>query len=200
MKDFRNIFLTLCVVCMVVLCGTVIPGYAQEAPQTNVQFPETGPGSDAPVQELSPQVQKETPKAETVTKEPQVVKKAEPADAVKKEEKKPAVITSDDVLQNDAAKGLKADSKTLLSITDGAFRYSRIPGITIKENNEQIIAKIEEETQHIDTGEKGLFGLSKQASDRMAKIILVVIIVFVFILYRMRTRNTSGSVLRRFPK
>jgi len=200
MKDFRNIFLALCVMCMVALCGTVIDVYSQETPQTNVQSPETVPGNEAPIQELSPRVQEETPKTETVTNEPKVIKKAEPADAVNKEEKKPAVITSDDVLQKDAAKGLKADSKALLSITDGAFRYSRIPGITIKENNEQIIAKIEEETQNIDTGEKGLFGLSKQASDRMAKIILVVIIVFVFILYRMRTRNTSGSVLRRFPK
>ncbi|HOM10741.1 MAG TPA: hypothetical protein PLO73_08930, partial [Spirochaetota bacterium] len=72
--------------------------------------------------------------------------------------------------------------------------------ITIKENNEQILAHIEQEKQNIDTEEKGLFGLSKQASDRVAKIILVVIIIFVFILYRMRTRSTSGSVLRRFPK
>jgi len=48
--------------------------------------------------------------------------------------------------------------------------------------------------------EKGIFGLSKKASDRIAKIILVVIVIFVFILYRMRTKNTRGSVLRRFPK
>lgn len=184
---------------MMVLCGG-IHSYAQEAPQTNVQSPETVQGSEAPVQELSPQVQKETPKTE-ITNESTIIKKTEPLDGVKKEEKKPAATASDDKSQKaDTAKGLKADSKTLLSITDGAFRYSRIPGITIKENNEQIIAKIEKETQTIDTEEKWLFGLSKQASDRVAKIILIVIIVFVFILYRMRTRNTSGSVLRRFPK
>ncbi|MGQ9842356.1 MAG: hypothetical protein ACUVRK_02220 [Spirochaetota bacterium] len=200
MKDLCNIYVTLCLVCMVALCGD-IHSYAQVAPQTNVQSPETVQGSEAPVQELSPQVQKETLKTETVTNESTPIKKTEPAEGVKKEEKKPAAAASDDKSQKaDAAKGLKADSKTLLSITDGAFRYSRIPGITIKENNEQIIVKIEKETQNIDTGEKGLFGLSKQASDRMAKIILLVIIVFVFILYRMRARNTSGSVLRRFPK
>ncbi len=193
MKDCCNIFLTLCVVCMVVLCGTVLHVYAQETPGTIVQSPETVPGTQAPVQELSPQIQKETaPKNETTIKDTQ---------AIKKEEKKQTAQVTDEALQKaDSAKGLKTDSKSLLSITDGAFRYSRIPGITIKENNEQIIAQIEEQKQSIDTEEKGLFGLSKQATDRMAKIILVVIIIFVFILYRMRTRSTSGSVLRRFPK
>ncbi|GAB4220516.1 MAG: hypothetical protein Kow00102_08040 [Spirochaetota bacterium] len=199
MKECRNIFVILCVACMVILCGTVLPMYAQETPSTTVQQPETTPGNETPEQELSPQIQQETPKTEAVN-EPQVVKKAESVDAVKKEEKKPAVTATEATQKTDAPKGLKVDSKSLLSITDGAFRYSRIPGITIKENNEQIIAHIEEEKQNINNNEKGLFGLSKQASDRMAKIILVVIIVFVFILYRMRTRSTSGSVLRRFPK
>lgn len=198
MKQCRNIFVVLCVLCMVWLCATVIPIYAQETPSTTVQSPENTPGNETPVQELSPQIQKEIPKTEG--NEPQVVKKAESADATKKEEKKPAVTATEATQKTDAPKGLKVDSKSLLSITDGAFRYSRIPGITIKENNEQILAHIEQEKQNIDTEEKGLFGLSKQASDRMAKIILVVIIIFVFILYRMRTRSTSGSVLRRFPK
>lgn len=200
MKNFGYIFLTLCVVCMVALCGTVIQGYAQEAPQTNVQLPENVPGSDAPVQELSPQDKKETPKPDTVTGEPKVIKKAESSDAVKNEEKRQVTASDATTQKADAAKVSKVDSKSLLSITEGAFRYSRIPGITIKENNEQIIAKIVEEKTSVDTEEKGLFGLSKKASDRMAKIILVVIIIFVFILYRMRTRSTSGSVLRRFPK
>jgi hypothetical protein len=182
---------------MVWLCATVIPIYAQETPSTTVQSPENTPGNETPVQELSPQIQKETSKNEA--NEPQFVKK-ESADATKKEEKNPAATAPETTQKTDAPKGLKVDSKSLLSITDGAFRYSRIPGITIEENNEQIIAHIEQEKQNIDTDEKGLFGLSKQASDRMAKIILVVIIFFVFILYRMRTRNTSGSVLRRFPK
>lgn len=209
MKQCRNIFLVLCVACMVVLCSTVMHVYAQETPSTTVQLPENTPGNETPVQELSPQIQKETPKTEG--NEPQVVKKAESADVTKKEEKKPAVAATEATQKTDAPKtevtqkvdtpkGLKVDSKSLLSITDGAFRYSRIPGITIKENNEQIIAHIEQEKQNMDTEEKGLFGLSKQASDRIAKIILVVIIVFVFILYRMRTRSTAGSVLRRFPK
>lgn len=201
MKKCCSIFLSLCVVCIVVLCGTVLHVYAQETPGTNVQSPETTPGT-APVQELSPQVQKETtPKNETAAKETQTVKKSEPVVETKKEEKNLAATTTGEITQKaDIAKGFKADSKSLLSITDGAFRYSRIPGITIKENNEQIIAQIEEQKQSIDTEEKGLFGLSKKASDRMAKIILVVIIIFVFILYRMRTRSTTGSVLRRFPK
>ncbi|MDH7553734.1 MAG: hypothetical protein QHH74_08770 [Spirochaetota bacterium] len=197
MKQCRNIFVVLCVLCMVWLCATVIPIYAQETPSTTVQSPENTPGNETPVQELSPQIQKETSKNEA--NEPQFVKK-ESADATKKEEKNPAATAPETTQKTDAPKGLKVDSKSLLSITDGAFRYSRIPGITIEENNEQIIAHIEQEKQNIDTDEKGLFGLSKQASDRMAKIILVVIIFFVFILYRMRTRNTSGSVLRRFPK
>ncbi|MGB4269183.1 MAG: hypothetical protein WBK20_08385 [Spirochaetota bacterium] len=199
MKECRNIFVVMCVACMVVLCGTAISIYAQETPSTTVQSPENIPTNETPAQELSPQIQKETPKTEAVN-EPQVVKKAESADAQKKEEKKPVITVTEAKQKTDSEKGFKVDSKSLLSITDGAFRYSRIPGITIKENNEQIIAKIEEEKQNIDANEKGLFGLSKQASDRMAKIILVVIIVFVFILYRMRTRSTSGSVLRRFPK
>lgn len=210
MKQCRNIFVVLCVVCMVWLCATVIPIYAQETPSTTVQSPENTPGNETPVQELSPQIQKETPKTEAVN-ELQTVKQAESVDTMKKEEKKSTVTTTAVTQKADASKtevtqkvdtpkGLKVDSKSLLSITDGAFRYSRIPGITIKENNEQILAHIEQEKQNIDTEEKGLFGLSKQASDRMAKIILVVIIIFVFILYRMRTRSTSGSVLRRFPK
>ncbi|MEJ5361711.1 MAG: hypothetical protein WHV26_06570 [Spirochaetota bacterium] len=199
MKECRNSFVVLCILCIVVLCGTAIPIYAQETPSTSVQSPENIPSNDTPAQELSPQIQNEIPQTEAVN-EPQVVKKAESADAVKKEEKKPAVIATEATQKNDSQKGFKVDNKSLLSITDGVFRYSRIPNITIKENNEQIIAQIEEEKQNIDANEKGLFGLSKQASDRMAKIILVVIIVFVFILYRMRTRSTSGSVLRRFPK
>ncbi len=201
MKGFSNSLFTVCVVCMVVLCGTVINCYAQETP-ADVQLPETVPGTDVPSQELS-SIQKET-QTQAVKSETQVVKKTEPVADIKKEEKKPTVTASNDATQTtDAAKVFKVDSKSLLSITDGAFRYSRIPGITIKENNEEIIAKLEEDTQNTqnsDTDKKGLFGLSKQASDRMAKIILVVIIVFVFILYRMRTRSTSGSVLRRFPK
>jgi len=210
MKQCRNIFLVLCVACMVVLCSTVMHVYAQETPSTTVQSPENTPGNETPVQELSPQIQKETPKTETVD-ESQTVKQTKSVDTMKTEEKKSTVTTTEvtqkadapktEVTQKvDAPKGLKVDSKSLLSITDGAFRYSRIPGITIKENNEQILAHIEQEKQNIDTEEKGLFGLSKQASDRVAKIILVVIIIFVFILYRMRTRSTSGSVLRRFPK
>lgn len=202
MKEYCNVFLTLCIVCIVVLSGAVLPVYAQETPGTSVQSQETVPGTKAPVQELSTQVQKETTsKTETATKETQTVKKSEPVVETNKEEKKPAATATGEITQKaDTAKGVKADSKSLLSITDGAFRYSRIPGITIKENNEQIIAQIEEQKQSIDTEEKGLFGLSKKASDRMAKIILVVIIIFVFILYRMRTRSTTGSVLRRFPK
>ncbi|MCX8124282.1 MAG: hypothetical protein N3F66_08975 [Spirochaetes bacterium] len=196
MKYHYKFFLSLCIICGIVLSSAVMHIWAQEQPGANSKLPEAVPGTEVPKQELSPQLQKEIiPGTETAPKDTQVAKKAEGVD-IKKEEKKPVEEAAQ---KHDAVKGVKVDSKSLLSITEGPFRYSRIPGITIKENSEQIIAHIEEK-QNIDTEEKGLFGLSKKASDRMAKIILVVIIVFVFILYRMRTRSSAGSVLRRFPK
>ncbi len=155
-------------------------------------------------QELSPQQNVVEDTATTAEKAPaqevdtteKKVSKEEP----KKEAKKPQTQTGEVIDQkmkgNDT---VTIDNNSLLSITDGTFRYSRIPGITVKENNEPVFAVVKDNVP--ETGEeKGIFGLSKKASDRIAKIILVVIVIFVFILYRMRTKNTRGSVLRRFPK
>jgi len=155
-------------------------------------------------QELSPQqnvvedttTAEQAPAHEVDTTEKKVVIKEEPKKEAAKPQTKAREVIDQKIQGNDT---VTVGTNSLLSITDGTFRYSRIPGITIKENNEPILTVVKEEVPET-VEEKGIFGLSKKASDRIAKIILVVIVIFVFILYRMRTKNTRGSVLRRFPK
>ncbi len=198
----RSTFVCVCIV-LVMVCNLGNLN-AQETQDTHMQA--EGPASNAisPVPELSPKQNTDSQQQSDNKINEVKVEKAEAivekkAEIIKDDTK--AVAESKEPLPKEgAAAGLKIDTKSLLSITDGNFRISRIPGITIKENQEQIIATVTEDKQETTDTEQGLFGLSKKASDRLAKVILVIILIFVFILYRMRTRDKRGSVLRRFPK
>jgi hypothetical protein len=107
---------------------------------------------------------------------------------------------------NPAPDGVRDDD--LLDITEGAFKYKRIPGIKIADvarNSSKPLTgdKIEKPANDVskNTGEKkGLFGLTIKNTDFLAKLILFGIIIVVFILYRYRTRGRRSSVLKRFPK
>lgn len=94
----------------------------------------------------------------------------------------------------------------LLDITEGAFKYRRIPRIKIAEavvqqpGDQPKAAEARKEAEKETTGTKGLFGLSQGATDVLAKVFLFGIIIVVFILYKYRTRGRRSSVLKRFPK
>jgi len=97
----------------------------------------------------------------------------------------------------------------LLMIKDGDYKYKRIPEIKLdkKEVEEEEIVKISDsEKAVIKTEEKepegtGLFGLSKNTTDIIAKGSIVLLILLIFILYRFRSRKSdSSSVLRSLPK
>jgi len=198
----------MCGVCL--LFSTLMlygPAIAQDQNPQTVKQPvaeDTVVQNKTNQQELSPQqnvvedttTAEQAPAHEVDTTEKKVVIKEEPKKEAAKPQTKAREVIDQKMQGNDT---VTIDTNSLLSITDGTFRYSRIPGITIKENNEPILTVVKEEVPET-VEEKGIFGLSKKASDRIAKIILVVIVIFVFILYRMRTKNTRGSVLRRFPK
>ncbi len=94
----------------------------------------------------------------------------------------------------------------LLDITEGAFKYRRIPRIKITEavvqqpGEQPKAAEAKKEAEKETTGTKGLFGLSQGATDVLAKVFLFGIIIVVFILYKYRSRGRRSSVLKRFPK
>lgn len=204
----KLLFKFICGVCL--LFSTLMLYRLAIAQDQNPQTVEQPAAEDTVVQnktnqqELSPQqnvvedttTAEQAPAHEVDTTEKKVVIKEEPKKEAAKPQTKAREVIDQKIQGNDT---VTVGTNSLLSITDGTFRYSRIPGITIKENNEPITTIVKEEVPET-AEEKGIFGLSKKASDRIAKIILVVIVIFVFILYRMRTKNTRGSVLRRFPK
>lgn len=96
----------------------------------------------------------------------------------------------------------------LLEITEGAFKYRRIPGINLKKMGDDVLVPA---PAPADRGPgkkspagkpsgKGLFGMTRGATDVLAKAVLIGIIAVIFVLYRYRTRGSRSSVLRRFPK
>jgi len=162
----------------------------------------TGPEDGAVVEDrgelAAPVVTKEEPaaKKEPVQAPPPVQKPREAADEASR--KKP--VTQDEPREAYAGDGL-------LDITDGAFKYRRIPGIRISESPIETVPPSEAsgdaravEEKSVEDGEKGLFGLSRSATDTLARIVLFGIIILIFVLYRIRARSRRSSVLKRFPK
>lgn len=156
----------------------------------------TGPEDGAVVEDrgelAAPIVTKEEPAAK---KEP-VQKPREAADEASR--KKP--VTQDEPREAYAGDGL-------LDITDGAFKYRRIPGIRITESPIETVPPSEAsgdarpvEEKSAEDGGTGLFGLSRSATDTLARIVLFGIIILIFVLYRIRARSRRSSVLKRFPK
>ena len=139
------------------------------------------------------------------TKVKKVVKKI-----IKKKNKKDGLNKIRDNIKRAVTESDEKDIN-LLYIKDGSYKYKRIPGFKevnkTKENPENEIVKIpenkkESENVNIDINknfEKGLFGLSKETTDLIARGALVFLILIIFILYRMRSKKTSHNVLRRYP-
>ncbi len=101
-----------------------------------------------------------------------------------------------------------AGADGLLDISEGAFKYRRIPGIKISEVAPEIPAEnLKAKDQTVENkaiqerGEsKGLFGFSQKTTDLLAKLVLFGVVLLVFILYRYRTHGRRSGVLKRFPK
>lgn len=96
----------------------------------------------------------------------------------------------------------------LLDITEGAFKYRRIPGINLKKMGGDVVVPVPVPDDRGPVGKspgrkpsgKGLFGMTRGTTDVMAKAVLIGIIALIFVLYRYRTRGSRSGVLRRFPK
>ena len=106
--------------------------------------------------------------------------------------------------------GMGADNGALLSIEDGNFRYSRIPGIKLKQPSSETggeIVHVPSETENISSDQNsskekgnGLLGMSKSTTDIVVKVALLLLIFLVFILYRIRSGRSNRRVLRSFRK
>ena len=117
------------------------------------------------------------------------------------EEKK--VINKQDNIQRKPV--IKNDG--LIEIKDGDFKYSRIPGISVKkeipEEKDEDIAEIDispvvQESLTKDKN-KSITEPEKNTSDTVVKILLVCLIVGIIVLFRFRSKKRNNKVLRRFP-
>ncbi|MFH0974928.1 MAG: hypothetical protein V1874_04000 [Spirochaetota bacterium] len=97
------------------------------------------------------------------------------------------------------------NSNNLLEISEGDFKYRRIPGITLvneKRVDEKITdsGNVKAENPVAEENAKGLFGLKKSTSDLLVKIFLVCLILGIIILFKIRSKTQGDKkVLRRFP-
>ncbi|MFC1670783.1 hypothetical protein ACFL20_10365 [Spirochaetota bacterium] len=147
-------------------------------------------------------------KTETVEKS--TLKKVE-TKVVKKVEKKEPVKNAKTVKTENSRKresGVNVDG-SLLKISEGYFKYERIPEIKIKKRRVEIDNTVNDAVkipENIDLKDKkkeekkGLFGISKGKTDVIAKVALVLFIFLIFILYRIRAKSSSRNVLRSFQK
>lgn len=102
--------------------------------------------------------------------------------------------------------------KRLREVDDEDYKYTRIPGFKkdkffnhsessdVKLNNNVVEEEKPVPQSDEDDSEKGLFGLSKQTSDLLTKGSLILFILVILVLYRLRSKGNSRTVLRRFPK
>jgi len=177
--------------------GTEIP--AEKA----VKSDEPGIKRDAPARELKAEDRDATDREATAARR---AVKAAPA-RIENPAQRAAKDSPTEKNAKQAAEPRLAD-EGLLEIGEGAFKYRRIPHIKIAETAVQPPdtrpgegeEKKKAERDKEASGEKGLFGLSKGATDVLAKVFLFGIIIVVFLLYRYRTRGRRSSVLKRFPK
>lgn len=172
----------------------LLDGGAGQTEEGIEKAPETG---DEPVlSEEKPPEEKKVVKEEKKETPPKPPVKKPPVkperEAVKKESEK--------TVQDDAGDGL-------IEIEEGNFKYQRIPEIELPErvpvyadrSSERVQekrAEIEEKSEK----KKGLFGMDRDTTDIVAKVVLILIIVIIFLLYRSRSRDRRSKVLRRFPR
>lgn len=103
-----------------------------------------------------------------------------------------------------------------LEISEGDFKYSRIPGISLKKDKAE--QKYEEkntediqDTEEADAlkslqgetdktaQEKTVLGMKKGTADILIKVLLILLIVGLIILFKFRSKSRNHKVLRRFP-
>ncbi len=133
--------------------------------------------------------------------------------SVESGEKNPGKVTESTVSAEKKSEpaGSGAGMNRFLEIRDGDFKYSRIPGITIKK-----VKPAEKYTEDIQlpgdkaggenagisgpgAKDKTVLGMSKDTADIVIKIFLILLIVGLIILFRFRSKSRNNRVLRRFP-
>lgn len=114
-------------------------------------------------------------------------------------------------------KNIKISGKDygLLEITEGNFKYKRIPDIELpeiekEELEEEVVITTDEEiinsdlettinTSQNEEDKKGIFGISKKVIDTIIILILIIVIVGIIILLKIKSKDRGDGVLRRFP-
>lgn len=89
----------------------------------------------------------------------------------------------------------------LLPYNDENYKYFRIPELQMKDDKREQDSKlvtVSDESQEKKTGkdEKGLFGMSKSASDIFAKFSLLFLVIIVFLMYKSRSRKSVKKTSR----
>ena len=137
---------------------------------------------------------------------------AKSGSSVKPEKKK----TANPVIQEEQAPAIEDNTSGenhLLSISEGNFKYKRIPDIKLPEKTPSMT---EQNTQNIDnasaaenntdaSSDGGFFGFSKDTADIVAKGGILLLLLGIFILYRFRSkgsgrRGTSTRVMKSYRK
>jgi outer membrane biosynthesis protein TonB len=183
---------------------------AQEKPQATDDSISSSGNKALPAAENKPDPEQQPkekevikPKVEPVKKE--VVKKPEPVKEVKKN--KPDEPKKNEKIQNNNDD--KITEQGLLHINDDFIKLSRIPGIKIKKpsaSDKDNIIKVSDSSLTSSSSSdsmqpKGLFGLSKRATDVLAVSSIIFLIAVIFILYRSRTRSPRRKkTLRNYSK
>jgi hypothetical protein len=170
-----------------------------------VFFPGTGAAQEA-AQEVQESPGPATIEAEPAKEAPQKVA-AEPGKTRKapvREERKTAART-------DAPEPARGNADTgraggVLDIQDGDFLYRRIPEKKFPETSQSGLEGFDTDASIRPAGEelpdmsqrKGLFGMSAESTNYVAKGMLLFIIVVIFVLYRLRSRTRRSTVHKSF--
>lgn len=205
---------------VLLLCGSVVTGQVNNdnAPASETNSIITGkPGpADSEAKDGTDKSAVNAAAAEVNPDEKNIIKKTGPrienkdTKQVKKEDAAPGAA----VKKEDQPVGLK-ESEGLLSITEGSYKYKRIPGIKIQDdtddsgiekkysNSQVVVISSGEDIPGDGTGEdnkKGIFGVSKKTGDTVILVTLLIIIVGVIIILKFKSKGKDDHVLRRFPR
>ncbi len=132
------------------------------------------------------------------------------------EKKVPAVVNDDKPVMTrqpvtkDVQESKPAVHETgpvLLTVDPEEYRYDRIPGFASgkqsdgeKEEKSSSVGISTEKAGDEKSDKDGLFGYSKKTTDAVMKFSIVFLVFIVFVLYRVRSRKSSGNVLRRYSR
>ncbi len=115
-------------------------------------------------------------------------------------------VRTEDAVRGRGSAGMQPDDG-LLDITEGSFKYKRIPKIKLSDigfgvSRPQMSPGGEKGAiaPEANSEKEGLFGLSQRATDVLVWIIFIGVIFLVFVLYRFRAHGRQSSVLKRFPR